>query len=66
MIKLKKATEFYSLSSREVILLELFNLLDDAEQIDKLCSLSGYLGGRGILSLEDSKNYLTRITQQKD
>lgn len=66
MIKLKKVTELYTLTSCEVILLELFNLMDDAEQIDKLCSLSGYLGGRGILSLEESKKYLMKIKQQKD
>ena len=56
VLKLKKITELYTLNSREIILLELFNLMDDTEQIDKLCGLSGYLGGRGILSSEESKN----------
>ena len=56
-IHLKKITEFYSLTPRETILLELFNLMDETEQIDKLCNLAGYLGGHGILSLEESKNY---------
>ena len=66
VVELKKITELYALNSREIILLELFNLMDDTEQIDKLCGLSGYLGGRGILSSEESKKYLNKIKQQKD
>ena len=63
---LKRITEFYSLTPRETILLELFNLMDETEQIDRLCNLAGYLGGRGILSLEESKNYYAKIKQEKD
>lgn len=62
---MKKATELYALSPCEVILLELFNHLDNEEQINKLCGLSGYLGGRGVLSWEESKEYLMKIKQLK-
>ena len=40
---MKKASELYSLTRRELILLEMFNMLDDEEQVQRLCSLSGYL-----------------------
>ena len=63
---MKKITELYALNSREIILLELFNLMDNTEPIDKLCGLSGYLGCRCILSSEESKKYLNKIRQQKD
>ena len=62
---LKRITEFYSLTPRETILLELFNLMDETEQIDRLCNLAGYLGGRGILSLEESKKLLCKNQARK-
>lgn len=40
---MKKASDLYSLTRRELILLEMFNMLDDEEQVQRLCSLSGYL-----------------------
>ena len=46
---MRKASELYELSRREVLLLELFNHMDDTEQIQKLCGLAGYLVGRGII-----------------
>ena len=55
---MKKASELYSLTRRELILLEMFNMLDDEEQVQRLCSLSGYLLGRKILSEDDSMKYL--------
>ena len=54
---MKKASELYSLTRRELILLEMFNMLDDEEQVQRLCSLSGYLLGRKILSEDDSMKY---------
>ena len=39
---MKKASDLYSLTRRELILLEMFNMLDDEEQVQRLCSLSGY------------------------
>lgn len=66
-MRLKKITELYALNSRKIILLGLFNLMDNnTEQIDKLCGLSGYLGCRWILSSEESKKYLNKIRQQTD
>ena len=50
---MKKASDLYSLTRRELILLEMFNMLDDEEQVQRLCSLSGYLLGRKILSEDD-------------
>ena len=55
---MKKASDLYSLTRRELILLEMFNMLDDEEQVQRLCSLSGYLLGRKILSEDDSMKYL--------
>ena len=43
------------------LLLEMFNMLDDEEQVQRLCSLSGYLLGRKILSEDDSMKYLREI-----
>ncbi len=42
-------------------MLEMFNMLDDEEQVQRLCSLSGYLLGRKILSEDDSMKYLREI-----
>ena len=36
-------------------------MLDDEEQVQRLCSLSGYLLGRKILSEDDSMKYLREI-----
>lgn len=58
---MKKASELYELSRREIILLELFNRMDDADQIQKLCGLTGYLVGRGIISTEESLEYMQEI-----
>lgn len=58
---MKKASELYSLTRRELILLEMFNMLDDEEQVQRLCSLFGYLLGRKILSEDDSMKYLREI-----
>lgn len=58
---MKKASELYSLTRRELILLEMFNMLDDEEQVQRLCSLSGYLLERKILSEDDSMKYLREI-----
>ena len=58
---MKKASDLYSLTRRELILLEMFNMLDDKEQVHRLCSLSGYLLGRKILSEDDSMKYLREI-----
>ena len=58
---MKKASELYSLTRRELILLEMFNMLDDEEQVQRLCSLSGYLLGSKILSEDDSMKYLSEI-----
>ena len=58
---MKKASDLYSLTRRELILLEMFNMLDDEEQVQRLCSLSGYLLGRKILSEDDSMKYLREI-----
>lgn len=58
---MKKASDLYSLTRRELILLEMFNMLDDDEQVQRLCSLSGYLLGRKILSEDDSMKYLREI-----
>lgn len=49
---MKKASELYSLTRRELILLEMFNMLDDEEQVQRLCSLSGYLLGRTIRNIK--------------
>ena len=58
---MKKASELYSLTRRELILLEMFNMLDDEEQVQRLCSLSGYLLGRKFLSEDDSRKYVREI-----
>ena len=58
---MKKASDLYSLTRRELILLEMFNMLDDEEQVQRLCNLSGYLLGRKILSEDDSMKYLYEI-----
>jgi hypothetical protein len=58
---MKKASDLYSLTRRELILLEMFNMLDDEEQVQRLCSLSGYLLGRKILSEDNSMKYLCEI-----
>ena len=58
---MRKASELYELSRREVLLLELFNHMDDTEQIQKLCGLAGYLVGRGIISTEKSLEYMQEI-----
>lgn len=58
---MKKASDLYSLTRRELILLEMFNMLDDEEQVQRLCSLSGYLLGRKIISEDDSMKYLREI-----
>ena len=58
---MKKASDLYSLTRRELILLEMFNMLDDEEQVQRLCSLSGYLLGRKILSEDDLMKYLREI-----
>ena len=58
---MKKASDLYSLTRRELILLEMFNMLDDEEQVQRLCSLSGYWLGRKILSEDDSMKYLREI-----
>lgn len=58
---MKKASDLYSLTRRELILLEMFNMLDDEEQVQRLCSLSGHLLGRKILSEDDSMKYLREI-----
>lgn len=58
---MKKASDLYSLTRRELILLEMFDMLDDEEQVHRLCSLSGYLLGRKILSEDDSMKYLREI-----
>ena len=58
---MKKASELYSLTRRELILLEMFNMLDGEEQVQRLCSLSGYSLGRKILSEDDSMKYLREI-----
>ena len=55
---MKKASELYSLTRRELILLEMFNMLDDEEQVQRF---SGYLLGRKILSEDDSMKYLREI-----
>ena len=61
---MKKASDLYSLTRRELILLEMFNMLDDEEQVQRLCSLSGYLLGRKILSEDDSMKYLREIKKR--
>lgn len=58
---MKKASELYELSRREIILLELFNHMDDADQVQKLCGLAGYLVGRGIISTDESLEYMQEI-----
>ena len=58
---MKKASDLYSLTRRELILLEMFNMLDDEEPVQRLCSLSGDLLGRKILSEDDSMKYLREI-----
>ncbi len=58
---MRKASELYELSRREILLLELFNRMDDTEQIQKLCGLAGYLVGRGIISTEESLKYMQEI-----
>lgn len=58
---MRKASELYELSRREIILLELFNRMDDTGQIQKLCGLTGYLVGRGIISTEKSLEYMQEI-----
>ena len=62
---MKKASDLYSLTRRELILLEMFNMLDDEEQVQRLCSLSGYLLGRKILSEDDSMKSLREIKKKK-
>ena len=52
---MKKASDLYSLTRRELI------MLDDEDQVQRLCSLSGYLLGRKILSEDDSMKYLREI-----
>lgn len=61
---MKKASDLYSLTRRELILLEMFNMLDDEEQVQRLCSLSDYLLGRKILSEDDSMKYLREIKKR--
>lgn len=58
---MKKVSDVYSLTHREFLLLEMFNLLDDEEQVQRLCSLSGYLLGRKILSEDIALKYLNEI-----
>lgn len=58
---MRKASELYELSRREILLLELFNRMDDTEQTQKLCGLAGYLVGRGIISTEESLEYMQEI-----
>lgn len=58
---MRKASELYELSRREILLLELFNRMDDTEQAQKLCGLAGYLVGRGIISTEESLEYMQEI-----
>lgn len=58
---MKKATELYMLNPREIILLELFELMNDDEQREKMCSLVGYLLGRGILSETDVLKYYKEL-----
>lgn len=58
---MKKASDLYELSRRELLLLELFNRMDDDEQRQKLTGFIGYLMGRGILSEDESFEYLKEI-----
>lgn len=58
---MKKASELYELDRRELLLLELFNRMNDKEQIQKLCGLAGYLMGGGILSENEALEYLNEI-----
>ena len=58
---MKKASDLYELSRRELLLLELFNRIDDDEQKQKLTGFIGYLMGRGILSEDESFEYLKEI-----
>ena len=58
---MKKASDLYELSRRELLLLELFNRMDDDEQKQKLPGFIGYLMGRGILSEDESFEYLKEI-----
>ena len=58
---MKKASDLYELSRRELLLLELFNRMDDDEQKQKLAGFIGYLMGRGILSEDESFEYLKEI-----
>lgn len=58
---MKKASELYELSRLELLLLELFNRMDDDEQKQKFTGFIGYLMGRGILSEDESFEYLKEI-----
>ena len=58
---MKKASDLYELSRRELLLLELFNRMDDDEQKQKLTGFIDYLMGRGILSEDESFEYLKEI-----
>lgn len=58
---MKKASELYELSHLELLLLELFNRMDDNEQKEKLTGFIGYLMGRGIISENESFKYLKEI-----
>ena len=58
---MKKASDLYELSRRELLLLELFNRMDDDEQKQKLTGFIGYLMGRGILLEDESFEYLKEI-----
>lgn len=58
---MKKATELYTLNPREIMLLELFELMNDNEQREKMCGLVGFLMGRGILSETDALKYYKEL-----
>lgn len=58
---MKKATELYALNPREIMLLELFELMNDNEQLEKICGLVGFLMGRGILSETDALKYYKEL-----
>lgn len=58
---MKKATELYALNPRELMLLELFELMNDDEQREKMCGLVGFLLGRGILSETDALKYYKEL-----
>lgn len=58
---MKKATELYALNPREIMLLELFELMNDNEQREKMYGLVGFLMGRGILSETDALKYYKEL-----